>query len=297
MNMCKYAAIVVLYNPNDEVLTNIDSYIEEIEQLYVLDNSTQYNQKLIDKIKENSKCKYMSMNGNKGLAGALNIGCHMAYEQGFDYILTMDQDSCFKEGAVSRLIEKAEQGTEKLGIVAPNVTSVYPDAQTGERKVAYVLQEETGEYDQTWVMTSGSLMNLAAFEEVGGFDEDFFIAHIDVDFGIRLTLAGYETKMLGDAMIYQRFGHSMPKKILWKTVYPWYEAPERTYYLFRNHTYMMKKYGKKIKPLVHVSLANHLIKILLFENKKWQKVKCAWLGYMDGRRGKMGKWCLDKFRV
>ena len=288
--MKRYAGIVVLYQPKLKVYENMLTYLEPLECVFVMDNSTEYNQELIDKIQANPKCIYLSMNGNLGLASALNKGCHMAYEKGFDYILTMDQDSSFEEGAVSRLIEKAEQGTEKMGIIAPNVTAVYPDSQTGERKTAYVLQAEDGEYDQTWVMTSGSLMNLTAFEDVGGFDEDFFIAHIDVDFGIRLTLARYETKMLGNAMIYQRFGHSMPKKILWKTVYPWYEAPDRTYYLFRNHTYMMKKYGKEIKPLVHVSLANHLIKILLFEDKKWKKIWCAWLGYLDGRKGKMGKW-------
>ena len=288
--MKRYAGIVVLYQPDMKVYENMQTYMEPLETIFVMDNSTDYNQELIDKIKSNPKCVYVSMNGNHGLAGALNKGCHIASEQGFDFIFTMDQDSCFKEGAVSCLIEKAEHGTDKIGIIAPNVTAVYPDVETGERRVAYVLQPEAGEYDQTWVMTSGSLMKLAAFEDVGGFDEEFFIAHIDVDFGIRLTLAGYETKMLGDAMIYQRFGHSMPKKILWKTVYPWYEAPNRTYYLFRNHTYMMKKYGKKIKPLVHVSLANHIIKIFLFENKKWKKIKCAWLGYLDGRKGKMGKW-------
>lgn len=288
--MKRYAGIIVLYQPDTKVYENMKTYMESLEILFVMDNSTEYNQKLIDKIKANPKCVYMSMSGNLGLAGALNKGCHMAYEKGFDYILTMDQDSSFKEGAVERLITKAEHGTEKMGIIAPNVTAVYPDADTGERKIAYVLQNENGNYEQTWVMTSGSLMNLTAFEAVGGFDEDFFIAHIDVDFGIRLTLAGYQTIMLGDAMIYQRFGHSMPKKILWKTVYPWYEAPNRTYYLFRNHTYMIKKYGKEIKPLVHVSLINHLIKIFLFENKKIEKIKCAWLGYLDGRKGKLGKW-------
>ena len=288
--MKRYAGIVVLYQPELKVYENILTYIDSLERVFVMDNSTDYKDELIDKIKANPKCVYISMNGNLGLAGALNKGCHMAYEKGFDYILTMDQDSAFEQGAVNRLIEKAEQETEQLGIVAPNVTAVYPDEVTGERKVAYVLREPTGEYEETWVMTSGSLMNLAAFEAVGGFNEEFFIAHIDVDFGIKLTLAGYKTKMLGDAMIYQRFGHSMPKKILWKTVYPWFEASNRTYYLFRNHTYMIKKYGKEIKPLVHVSLINHLIKIVLFENKKFEKIKCAWLGYLDGRKGKLGKW-------
>jgi len=290
-----YAAVVVLYQPNDQVYENMQTYMEEVSCVYVLDNSTKPNVNLIDKIKRQPKCRYFSMHGNIGLAAALNKGCKIAKEEQYDFILTMDQDSYFREGSVAKMIAFLEnEETDSIAIVAPNVTAIYPDPQTGERKKAYVLQKEKGIYEQTWVMTSGSMMRLSFFEEVGGFDETFFIAHIDVDLGIRFCLKGYKTFMVGDAMIYQRFGNSLPKKILWKTVYPWYEAPVRTYYLFRNHTYMLRKYGKKIKKKVHVSLLNHIVKIILFEDKKCKKLVMAWRGWRDGIHGRMGKYEAEK---
>lgn len=35
-------------------------------------------------------------------------------------------------------------------------------------------------------MTSGSLMHLNSFIEIGGFDEKMFIAHLDIDLGIKI---------------------------------------------------------------------------------------------------------------
>ncbi|MBQ5558502.1 MAG: glycosyltransferase family 2 protein [Lachnospiraceae bacterium] len=287
--MKRYAGVVVLYQPDDEVVSHVKTYINAIECLYVIDNSTNYNEYVIEKLNEIPKCKYVSLDGNKGLAVALNIGCNMAKEDGFDYILTMDQDSIFEEHAVEKMIQVVENSKEHLTIVAPNVTSVYPD-EKGEMKQSYTLIPRTEEKVETWVMTSGSLMNLDDYLEVGGFDEQFFIAHIDVDLGIKMHRQGMKILMYGDAMIYQRFGNSKPKKILWKTVHPWYENSLRTYYLFRNQAYMIKKYGKECKSLIHVSLVNHIVKILLFEDKKIEKLKMAYKGNKDGKNGKMGQY-------
>lgn len=287
--MRKYAGVVVLYQPKDNVWENIQSYLEEIELLYVMDNSVEWNAPVVEQVKQSEKCRYISMQGNKGLAVALNKGCQLAKEEGYDYILTMDQDSVFEKGSVTTMIKKIEESKEHYAMIAPNVTSIYPD-ENGEMKTSYTLLQKGEEKQETWVMTSGSLMNLADYETVGGFDESFFIAHIDVDFGIRMYQKKMKIVMLGDAMIYQRFGNSKPKKLLWKTVHPWYEDSSRTYYLFRNQTYMLQKYGKEYKKLIHVSLANHIIKILIFEDKKIEKVKKAIEGYRDGKKGKMGKY-------
>ena len=50
----KIAGVVVLYNPDDNVRTNIDSYINELDILYVVDNSPipNDNNKKITKAKQ-----------------------------------------------------------------------------------------------------------------------------------------------------------------------------------------------------------------------------------------------------
>jgi rhamnosyltransferase len=39
----KLAAVVVLYNPNDEILKNINSYIDYVDIVYAVDNSSADN--------------------------------------------------------------------------------------------------------------------------------------------------------------------------------------------------------------------------------------------------------------
>ncbi len=64
---------------------------------------------MVEKIKTLSNIKYYSMQGNKGIAAALNKGVHMAYKDGFDYLLTMDQDSKFNEGILNKYVKEAEK--------------------------------------------------------------------------------------------------------------------------------------------------------------------------------------------
>ena len=288
--MNKYCGVVVFYNPEDNVVENIDTYINDLERLYVVDNSNQNNKGLIDRIKSSHKISYIHLRENKGLAYALNVGCRKAVEEGFDYCLTMDQDSKFEIGSVKLMKDFIEQNNKDYAIIAPNVKSVYIDNILNEELEAYtVLNENESNRETNWVMTSGSLMSLKDFSAVDGFDNDLFIAHIDIDIGVKFAAINKKIIQLKDALIYQRFGNSIPKKILWKTVHPSFAEPVRTYYLFRNQVYLERKYTKKIKPFMGVSLYKFVVKILLFEPKKIMKIKLGIRGMNDAKKGKMGQ--------
>lgn len=43
----KFCGVVVWYNPADDVLNNINSYITEIEKLYIIDNSKDNHNNLL----------------------------------------------------------------------------------------------------------------------------------------------------------------------------------------------------------------------------------------------------------
>jgi GT2 family glycosyltransferase len=45
------------------------------------------------------------------------------------------------------------------------------------------------------------LMPRALFEELGGFDEDFFVSHEDVDLSYRARLLGYRVRYAADAVV------------------------------------------------------------------------------------------------
>ena len=286
--MSKYAGVVVLYNPDIDIYNNINSYIDDLDIIYIIDNSEITDESIVGKIKGINKCVYINLMGNKGLAYALNVGCEMAREGGNKYVLTMDQDSIFAEGSVKKIIEFIENTNEHYAIVCPNVKSVYYDDNSSQKKIAYTLLSEDRNELKKWVMTSGSMMCLEDYDSVNGFDNQMFIAHIDIDLCIKFNLKNKKIIMLGNSIIYQRFGNSVPKRILWKKVHPSFASLVRTYYLFRNQKYLEIKYGNKTKKFINVHLYKFIIKIVLFEKQKFKKIKMALIGFNDGKNGKMG---------
>ncbi|MDB6353565.1 glycosyltransferase [Trichococcus sp. K1Tr] len=286
--MYKYAGVVVLYNPDIDVEANINTYINEIDKLYIIDNSEHEQKAIIQNIINNEKSIYVNLDGNKGLGYALNVGCRMAVEDGFNYVLTMDQDSKFENNGVKTIVDFIEKSHEHYSIVCPNVKSVYSEYETNQEKVAYTLIGENLNEIRNWVMTSGSMMFLEDYMGVNGFDDEMFIAHLDIDLGIKLYLNNKKIIMLGNSVIIQRFGNSIPKKILWKTVHPSFAAPVRTYYLFRNQKYLERKYGKGMKKIINVHLYKFIIKIMIFEDRKIEKMKMAIRGIIDAKKKKMG---------
>lgn len=286
----RYCGVVVWYNPDIEVVNNISTYITELDKLYIIDNSYEMNMEIVDKIIDNNKIEYISLGGNRGLAYALNKGCNKAIDEGFDYILTMDQDSYFELNSVKLMKEFIKKSNKHYAIIAPNVKSVYIDELENKKKIAYTVLTEGKNKELIWVMTSGSMMCVKDFVEAGKFDEKLFIAHIDIDLGIALNNLGKKIIMLSDVVIYQTFGNSKPKKILWKVVHPSFANPVRTYYLFRNQVYLLKKYGIKSYGIINVKLYKFIVKIILFEDKKLKKILMAIKGIFHGLSEKMGKY-------
>lgn len=96
----KLAVAVILYKPEelgiDKVKTNIESYASYSDIIYVVDNSPEEaisNREIANSI---GKCVYI-YNGNKGgIAGAQNKACWQAIKDGYEWLMTMDQDSIFE---------------------------------------------------------------------------------------------------------------------------------------------------------------------------------------------------------
>ena len=97
----KIASAVILYNPNEKLYQNISSYIDEIDILFLIDNSDE-KAKMVSVVENEwgKKIRYVCLDGNKGVAYALNVALQMA--NGYDYLMTMDQDTSFLKGMMRK---------------------------------------------------------------------------------------------------------------------------------------------------------------------------------------------------
>ena len=168
--MCiRVAATVILYNPDEiSLLLNISSYINDVDKLYVIDNSDfSLSSKIVEYFLSINHIEYINLGGNKGIAYALNYAAISAIKAGYDWLMTMDQDSKATPSMVNKLMSFVYDNRNKhLGIVAAR--PIFTDETV---EVSLIPKYEYVDV----VISSGNVINLAAYEEIGGFENKLFI--------------------------------------------------------------------------------------------------------------------------
>lgn len=287
----KVCGVVVLYNPDDKVIDNVKSYLKPLDKLFIVDNSPLPNDNK-DKFKD-KKIKYISNNGNKGIANALNVGAKEAIDQKADWLLTMDQDSSFKEGALEKMIAflkelKSNQiMSEVLGLSYDKLGVLSALQRTGLNE-----NEKLEGLDYPLVvMTSGNLINISIYQKIGGFKDWFFIDSVDFEYCLNIKKNGYEVVQMNTAELNHNLGDINKKTILGKTIFVTNHSAIRRYYITRNRHYLYDLYNEDFLEYCALELnrtKHELLKIILFEDHKIDKIKAIYRGYRDYKKGKTG---------
>jgi rhamnosyltransferase len=280
----KIAAVVILYNPEISVLKNLNTYIDQVDKLIVVDNSDNINESIFQKVQSLNKVIYISNKGNLGIAAALNIGAKKAIAEGFEYLLTMDQDSEAPPFLISNLLECFSQDS-KIAIVAPLLH--HP---TGRN----IGHETTKSYEQVFTAwTSGNLVKLNIFQIAGGYKENFFIDYVDHEICLRLNTMGYKIYTANKIVLKHNLGKIEEVNLLFRKVYPTNHSPLRLYYRTRNRFYVKNIYKIFFPDFFKEddrAFWKSYLKVVLFEKDKFQKIKYILRGYCDYRKNIFGKY-------
>lgn len=273
----RIAAVVVWYNPEKEDVLNIGSYESEVEEVIIVDNSTNKNIDVVDAISKYKKVNYIDMKGNVGLAKALNIGCQKAYDDGCDFVLTMDQDAYFEKNSVNFMKEKLSKN--EISVLGPRIRTMI----NRNGNIEFNSNIKSGKENQ-WVITAGMILNLNDWNDVGKFDERLFIEFIDVEYCLKIYIAKKRVDICPEALLNIMQGNTTAHKILGKTVYANNGSAIRTFYLFRNGFYLKYKYGKQYTEYINAHYCRYLLKVLLFEKQKLLKFFYAFKGIVMFRK-------------
>ncbi len=278
----RIAAVVVLYGPGPEVLENIRTWAGQVELVYALDNTEElggvkgtFAQRLA--VLEN--VVYLSQGENVGIARALNIGAELARTAGYDCLLTMDQDSRGDDGLVANLLACRGAGEG----VAPGIVAPFHVTRAVRRP------PPAAEYSEAMTpMTSGCLLDLAAWRDVGPFRDDFFIDFVDNEYCLRLRRSGYRVVRANRAILTHEVGEITRHGPLIATNH----SPLRRYYKTRNRFVVFREYLRTFPghcTFDLVRLTKEIGSIVLFEKEKTAKLRMMWQGWRDYRRGRLGK--------
>ena len=275
--MIKLASVVVFYNPSKDNIKNIELYKESVDKLFVVDNTDDD----IVRIKNTKKISYIKLNKNMGIAYALNVGAKKAIEEGYKWLLTLDQDSKITKENVYDMKEFLDKTKlKKIGLISP-----YQDIGSTEDK------KDVEYEDMIEVMTSGNIIDLNVYKEIGGFKDWMFIDCVDTEYCMNLHRHGYKVLRLNNVIMKHNLGNVVIHKLFGKE-YPCYNHnPIRRYYIVRNNLYINKMYSDLFpdycKHLLRIQ-KGQVKRIIAFEKSKIKKLKMMYRGYKDFKNGKKG---------
>lgn len=271
------SAVVVWYNPTNKEKENINSYIKYVDKLYIVDNSEKENA-----FENNKKIHYVFNGENLGIAKALNIGADLALKEKYDWLLTMDQDTSFKNDDVKKIFEYIKNNDMKnIGIVSPwHDTKLH--IQKPKEEIDYPID----------VMTSGNFLNLKILKKIGGFKDEYFIDGVDIEYCLRLKKYNYKVMRLNKFSIKHNLGNISYKHFFKKELLCLNHNYLRVYYRVRNYNYIKQEYHDiapqfcdilvKIKALIWC--------IIFYEKDKIRKLKSIYYAKKDFKNNIYGKY-------
>ena len=277
----RVAMMITWYNPNDENINNISEYLKFVDKLYIVDNSSNNNK---DLLKNNKKIKYIPNMKNLGIATALNIAANKAIEDGYDFLVTMDQDSLLSKDNYDDMVNYINNNDmTNIGIVSP-----YHDIETNRKKPTVNVEEVLE------VMTSGNFLNLDIYKKVGGFKDWLFIDDVDIEYCLNLNKNGYKVIRLNSIKMNHKLGNTKVYKILNKRFIVSNHNAIRRYYMFRNMYYICEMYQDTFPEyceFLHRVQKGQIRYVILFEHDKINKLKAMRKGYIDYKNRVVGEYC------
>lgn len=264
---------ITLFNPNIEGLKrNIKAIIGQVDKLICVDNGTQNIDEIEVEITKLFPDVYFIKNGkNLGIATALNQMFQFAEVEGFDWVLTLDQDSVCPKNIISEY---------RVHCDIPNLGSLCPIIDDRNYENKDVIDGEVTFVDKC--ITSASMTPVSVWKAVNGFLDELFIDFVDHDFSAKLIENNYKIVRVNGVFLEHEIGKGETHNFFGKEITVLNHSSFRKYYMARNWIYYMKAHKAVINyKLEVVKYLFFFIKTLLFEENKKDKLKEMYKGFCD----------------
>lgn len=182
--------VVVLYNMKYSDSNSLKSLFKNeifLNQLLVIDNSTNQEVLKYNSIENKYKFHYIKMNGNAGISKAYNEAIRNVNTK---WIVFLDQDTEIDKDYINEIynIAKIESDISAYCPIVKSNNLIVSPAIMGKYKAKTFYNEieiqKTKEKQITFI-NSGVLINKEVFKAIGNYDEDIFLDFVDHDFADR----------------------------------------------------------------------------------------------------------------
>jgi len=244
-------AVVVTYGPDLEATSRLlQALAAQVAHVIVVDNgSPAESVSALRGVLAASGGDLVALMENTGIASAQNVGIARARSAGASHVLLSDQDSVPAPDMVAQLLHAIGRAVDvghRVGAVGPlTVDDRQPGAallfaarRWGPRR-AVLPGDPAALVPVVFLLASGCLIPVDVLAEVGPMREDWFIDHVDLEWGLRATRAGYELFGVVAARLEHRLGDRlMPVPGRERDVHIHSEL--RNYYMARNTVLLIR---------------------------------------------------------
>lgn len=303
-------ALITTFFPDIEVVQTIENIKKQVDLVLIVDNGSGWqNLRFLEQYQTDERVKIVMKEQNMGIAWSCNFAAKFALENGFEWLLTLDDDSLLDQNYVSQMLEINEKICEKYSKkqkneLKENTNTNSSNSTAINSKLGLICP--TYFYDSTAVlakqnqtesdfcqiqsgMSSGSFINRRVFEKGIFFEEKFFVDYFDLEFYMAVQNGGFEIFEASKIVLNHKLGNICKKTILGKTFIPTNYSPFRRYYQARNRIVLYWRYWRKFPKFCLQDMRNSLmdiVKMYLAEDNKIKKTKAILLGTFHGIIGK-----------
>jgi GT2 family glycosyltransferase/glycosyltransferase involved in cell wall biosynthesis len=296
MDIDPVVAVVVTYNPDLEGLfAVVEGLAPALARVVVVDNSDEPAVRSVQASVERAGGHYIAAGGNIGIAAAQNRGMREALELEPEAILLLDDDSRLEASDVTallRFLRARRVEDESVAAVAPRIV----DRRTREelnpvivdhRLKLVPIHEVT---EAAFLLGSGTLLHIDALERYGYFRDEYFIDHVDKEWGYRVRSMGGRLLITPDVTLWHQLGGD-PTTRGKKVVNYVQTNPARHYYMVRNSLLLMRDVKLPPRQQAHevMTFGKIMVRRVLSPNEPLVTKRAVVAGLVEGVRGRRTK--------
>lgn len=260
-------AFVTLYNPSKNVPANVSLISQQVDKVFIGDNSSISNYKLFAGI---SKIEYKAFQSNLGLSKAFNkiISENISIFEDEDFLLFFDQDSVIPENHIKKLIteyEVLEKNNINIGVLGPSYFNKSSGLIELPRNLGTINEYS---FEVSNIITSSMLCKFKNLRAINFWNENIFLDMADWDLCWRFKNDGKKCCVTTVSNLEHQVGKTV-KKILGITII--YDNEVREYYQVRESLKLLKENYVPFKYkifLLYIIFIRVFLEIIAFDNKK-----------------------------
>lgn len=293
------AAVIVTYRPEPATLIAlIRALSPQVEAIIVADNGgTEWLEESLP-LSPRENVFRVDMQGNQGIGRALNSAIAQLQAQGFQWVITFDQDSLPPPNLVNELYESAV-ALDVAGRCAAVGPAFYDGRDSSGRMYPFrklrgcrVVKVDPRQRDEPVscdaLITSGMLVSVRAWEVSGGFHEGMFVDYTDTEWCFRVRAAGWSVYGIPSAHMCHQLSDGPAKSWLGLTLLTY--SAVRHYFYVRNTFYVATRKFTAL-PYSANLLGGMLIRAaiwLVFEPNRWGTCRAIYHAVVDSASGRLG---------